>query len=238
MGNIKLRRIANKVTYRMQILNAGGKILLIFFLSAVIFCLYSYNTNIKPVLYELGSSRASLVGQNVINNAIENVFSKNDALSNDILSIKTDSQGKITAVIPDLKEINNLKAKIAIEINKEFEKNDNSRISIPIGTLTGIPYLSNLGPRITFNLKPYGKAQIDFKTIFTQAGINQTKHEISVNVKLTTALLVANKQTTSAKVETTVPVSETLVVGDVPQNYTYFLTDDNNKRDDAVNMLD
>ncbi len=222
----------------MRIFNVGGKILFLTILIFVIFCLYSYNMNIKPILYELGTSRAASVGQNVINTAIENVLSKNDALENDILNIEKDSQGKITAVIPDLKEMNKLKAKIAIEINEQMKKTTNSRISIPIGSLTGIPYLSNLGPRVNFNLIPYGKTQIDFKTSFTQAGINQTRHEVTVNVKLSTALLIANKQTTSTKIETTVPVSETVVIGDVPQSYTNFVTDEEHHREDAVNMLD
>lgn len=222
----------------MRIFNVGGKILFLAILIFIIFCLYSYNMNIKPILYELGTSRAASVGQNVINTAIENVLSKNDALENDILNIEKDSQGKITAVIPDLKEMNKLKAKIAIEINEQMKKTTNSRISIPIGSLTGIPYLSNLGPRVNFNLIPYGKTQIDFKTSFTQAGINQTRHEVTVNVKLSTALLIANKQTTSTKIETTVPVSETVVIGDVPQSYTNFVTDEEHHREDAVNMLD
>lgn len=238
MGNINFRRMSNRLSYKMRIFNVGGKILFLAILIFIIFCLYSYNMNIKPILYELGTSRAASVGQNVINTAIENVLSKNDALENDILNIEKDSQGKITAVIPDLKEMNKLKAKIAIEINEQMKKTTNSRISIPIGSLTGIPYLSNLGPRVNFNLIPYGKTQIDFKTSFTQAGINQTRHEVTVNVKLSTALLIANKQTTSTKIETTVPVSETVVIGDVPQSYTNFVTDEEHHREDAVNMLD
>ncbi len=238
MSNLNLRRFSNKLSYKLKILNAGGKILFFVFFGFIIFFIYTYNMNIKPVLYELGSSRAALVGQNVINTAVESVFSKNDALGNDIITIEKDSQGKITAVIPDLKEMNKLKAKIAIEINEEMKKTTNSRISIPIGTLSGVPYLSNLGPRINFNLIPYGRTQIDFNTSFTQAGINQTRHEISVNVKLTTALLIANRQTTSTKIETSVPVCETIVIGDIPQSYTNFVTDEEHHRDDAVNMLD
>ncbi len=238
MSALKMRRISNKLSYKMGFLNLGGKILFITVASFFIFCLYSYNTNIKPLLNELGTSRASSVGQNVINNSVENVFSKNDALGNDILNIEKDANGKITAVIPDLKEMNRLKAKIAIEIDNELKKTQNSKISVPIGSLTGLPYFSNLGPRVVFNLIPYGKTQIDFKTSFTQAGINQTRHEISVEVTLTVALLIAQKQTTSTKVTTTVPVSETVVIGDVPQSYTNFVTDEENHRDDAVNMLD
>ena len=64
----------------MRIFNVGGKILFLAILIFIIFCLYSYNMNIKPILYELGTSRAASVGQNVINTAIENVLSKNDAL--------------------------------------------------------------------------------------------------------------------------------------------------------------
>ena len=85
---------------------------------------------------------------------------------------------------------------------------------------------------------PFGKIHVDFETRFMEAGINQTRHEINVTVALDVALLMSNRQTTTAKIETTVPVSETVIVGDVPDSYTNFITDEQHARDDAVNMLD
>ena len=233
-----MRRFSNKLSYKFRIFNIGGKIIFfVLFFSLIVF-LYIYNVNIKPLLNELGASRASYIGQNVINKSVENVFSKNDAISNDILNIEKDSNGKITAVIPDLNEMNRLKAKIAVEISEQMKKTQNSKITVPLGNITGNPYLSNIGPRIAFNLVPYGKTQIDFKTSFTEAGINQIRHEISVQVTLTVSLLIAKKQTATTAISTTIPVCETIVIGDVPESYTNFVTDEQHHRDDAVNMLD
>ena len=223
---------------KFKIINLGGKIIFFLFFTFFIILLYSYNNNLKPMLNELGSSRASYIGQNVINKAVENVFSKNDALENDILTTEKDKDGKITAVIPDLKKINNLKSKIAVEISEQMKRTENSKITVPVGNLTGIPYFSNLGPRITFNLIPYGKTRIDFKTTFTEAGINQIRHEICVEIELNVSLLIGEKQTASTKITTSIPVAETIIIGEVPDTYTNFVTDDENKRDDAVNMLD
>ena len=59
-----------------------------------------------------------------------------------------------------------------------------------------------------------------------------------IEIELNVSLLIGEKQTTSTKITTSIPVAETIIIGEVPDTYTNFVTDDENKRDDAVNMLD
>lgn len=238
MANIKLRRFSDKFSYHLYITRFWGKIFLLLLLFLLLYAFFMYNTNLKPVLNQLGSSKASRIGQNVVNKTIEEIFSQFDAKSLDIIKIEKDSQGKIAAIIPDITLMNSLKAQISSRINDNLSKESNSVISVPLGTASGITYFSGLGPRIKFSMMPYGKIHVDFKTQFMEAGINQTRHEISVSVSLDVALMLSNRQTATAKIETTVPVSETVIVGDVPDSYTNFVTDEENVREDAVNMLD
>lgn len=238
MNNVKLRRFINKTAYRSYVSGFKIKLFLFVIFAFLVYAFFMYNNNLKPVLNQLGSSRASKIGQNVVNETIEEIFSNTDAKKLDIIKTKTDENGKISAIIPDIALMNNLKAQISSQINENLSKQKNSVISVPLGTASGISYLSGLGPKINFNMLPYGKIHVDFTTDFKQAGINQTKHEINVTVSLDVALLLSNRQTATAKIKTTVPVSETVIVGDVPESYTNFVTDEEKARDDAVNMLD
>ena len=238
MGNLKLRRFSDKFSYRLYITRFWGKIFLLILFLFFLYAFFMYNNNLKPVLTKLGSSKASMLGQSVVNKTVEDIFSEFDAKSLDIIKIEKDSNGKISAVIPDISLMNSLKAQISSQISDNLSKETNSVIYVPLGTASGIPYFSGLGPKIKFNMIPYGKIHVDFETRFMEAGINQTRHEINVTVALDVALLMSNRQTTTAKIETTVPVSETVIVGDVPDSYTNFITDEQHARDDAVNMLD
>jgi hypothetical protein len=59
---------------------------------------------------------------------------------------------------------------------------------------------------------------------FDQAGINQTRHLVYFNVdsKIKIAVPFINEE---IKVSTTVPIAETIIVGEVPDTYVNFIND-------------
>lgn len=55
------------------------------------------------------------------------------------------------------------------------------------------------------------------------AGINQTRHQILLHVDVYTGILLPGF-TASTKVSNEIAVAETVIVGSVPETYTYFST--------------
>lgn len=236
--NVFFRRTSNRIGYRMNKKKAGGKFIFIIFITAVVLIAYTYNFVFVPMLSQLGNARASQVGQYVVNQAINEVIDNNDKAKTSLITTEKDNDGKITAVSPDVTLMNNLKSEIAITVSRKINETTNSKIRVPLGNISGISILSNVGPRVTFNLVPYGKTDVDFVTTFTEAGINQTRHRVDVKVVLNVALLLANKAISSTKIETTVPISETIIVGDVPSSYTNLETKEEDVRDTVLNTLE
>ena len=60
-----------------------------------------------------------------------------------------------------------------------------------------------------------------FSSRFTAAGINQTLHQIRVELRVRVRVLVPGGLATG-EVNARLPVAETLIVGRVPDSYTYF----------------
>ena len=59
---------------------------------------------------------------------------------------------------------------------------------------------------------------MDFKTDFESSGINQTRHKIYLEAKTQVKVIVP--LTTSIKeVKAQIPISETVIIGDVPNSY-------------------
>ena len=67
---------------------------------------------------------------------------------------------------------------------------------------------------------------------FSAAGINQTRHQILLSVDVYTSILRPGF-TASTKVSNEIAVAETVIVGSVPETYTYFSTTPDELEDTA-----
>ena len=80
--------------------------------------------------------------------------------------------------------MNLLKARISEEIQDKINKLDTDAISIPVGSMLNNELTAGRGPRIPLKLVTVGAMEMDFWGNFTAAGINQTKHDVHLNIKL------------------------------------------------------
>ena len=125
---------------------------------------------------------------------------------------------KITALKTNIGEVNRLKTDILNIINDEILALDNSDIGIPLGSLFLPELLSGRGPSIPVHILSIRNSDANFHSRFTQAGINQTLHQVTMEVSIDVAVLVLG-QTTSFTMESEVVVAETVIVGDVPNTF-------------------
>ena len=75
-------------------------------------------------------------------------------------------------------------------------------------------------------MESVGSSSARFENQFTSAGINQTNHRILLHIDVSVSILLPGF-TAATKVSNTVTVAETVIVGGVPQTYTYFGTEPN-----------
>ena len=98
-----------------------------------------------------------------------------------------------------------------------------SLTKVIIGTLTGSPLLAGRGPCLRVRMQSVGTATARFDNQFSSAGINQTRHRIILDVDVHVSILLPGL-TTYTKVSNEISVAETVIVGGVPETYTYFST--------------
>lgn len=95
---------------------------------------------------------------------------------------------------------------------------DKAEVTIPFGALLGSQLFSGMGPMIRVQLVPMGYALVDFESSFFDAGINQTKHQIDIVVNASFGMILATGNN-NIEVKTSIPVAQTIIVGDVPNSY-------------------
>lgn len=74
--------------------------------------------------------------------------------------------------------------------------------------------LSGKGPRVHFEILPVGTVKTGFVTEFESAGINQTRHKISLEATASVRIVVPSGART-VSVTTTALMAESILVGDV-----------------------
>ena len=153
--------------------------------------------------------------------AVNKVITK--AVSNQLKGsadyIEIDREGDtITSIRANTSEINELKNSITNDINTALENISNDTLDIPIGTLSGVVFLSNVGPDIPLQLNHIGAVDVDLKSELTSAGINQTRHRIYLSINTKVKVIMPGYHN-DVPVNSEYLVSETIIVGKVPDTY-------------------
>jgi len=136
----------------------------------------------------------------------------------DLVNIYRSSDGKIESLTLNTQKVNKLKSDIALKTLQHLNSKERAEISVPIGNFLGTEFLTGMGPEMKFTIIPCNIANIDFESTFTQAGINQVRHSISVRVDVNIgALLPRFEEMTS--LSSSALVTEAVIIGDVPDTY-------------------
>ena len=190
----------------------------------------------RPLLESLATTRVSNTVNRIIFEAVNEAIQNGDISYERLISLEKDSEGKITAVHSNMAAFNRLQAQILDIILAKIDQVSARELSIPIGTLTGSALLAGRGPRIRVRMESVGSSTARFNNQFESADINQTKHQIILEVEVSVAILLPGF-TTVTKVSTAVTVAETVIVGAVPDTYTYFSTTPDTYEEDLKDYI-
>ena len=172
----------------------------------------------QDVIRDLARTQVMNTTSDLTNDAIAKQMADGDIQYDRIVYFEKDLEGRITALKTNMSEINRLKTDILNIINDEILALDTSDIGIPLGSLILPELLSGKGPAVPLHILSIRNSDAVFSSAFSQAGINQTLHQITMEVSVDVAVLVLAR-TENFTVNSEVVVAETVIVGDVPQTY-------------------
>lgn len=179
---------------------------------------------LRPIMDSMATARVS----NVIHKAVAEAVSETIATGRydytDLIRLEKDDGGKITALTSNMIQFNQLQIDVSENVMKKVGSVSSSELSIPVGSLTGVALLAGRGPDVHIKVLSVGSPTAEFENRFTDAGINQTKHQILLNVDVNVQMLMPG-YTRTITVSSTLSVAETVIVGSVPETYTYFHSD-------------
>ena len=176
-----------------------------------------------PILTSMATARVSNTVNRIVVAAVDEAIQGGEIDYSVLVSFEKDAEGKVTALKSNMAAFNRLQSRIADDILLRLSEVSTTELSIPLGTLTGSSLLAGRGPALKIKMQSVGSTTASFRNTFSAAGINQTRHQIMLDVDVHMSILLPGFRT-STKVTNEITVAETIIVGSVPQTYTYFST--------------
>lgn len=175
---------------------------------------------LRPQIQEWSQARARYLASRVINEAISQEMEENREEYRELVRFEKDQFGQILAVQTDIVTINHMKARIVSRISEKLNDTDISVLRIPIGNALGGDFFYGRGPLASVRIIPLGSANADFISVFTNAGINQTRHQVIIEAAVELSVLVPGSESV-VTVSSQISVAETVLIGNVPESYAY-----------------
>lgn len=189
-------------------------LLLVFAAALLLWFRYRYNGAIRS----LAETQVRNATSDLINDAIDMQIELGNIQYDRIVYFEKNLDGQITALKTNMAEVNRLKTAILNLVNDEILAMDTSEISIPLGSLAIPELFSGRGPGIPVQVISIRNSDGSFSSSFTEAGINQTLHQLTMEVLVDVSVLVLGKAE-EFTVSSHVVVAETVIVGQVPNTF-------------------
>ncbi len=171
-----------------------------------------------PLVRDMAVTRVTNKTSNLINDAIDEQLRRGAVDYGSMVLLEKDAEGGVTALKTNISEINRLKTEILDVVNREIMQLDVEQIGVPIGNLLFPALLSGRGPLLPVKILSVRSSDASFQNQFSQAGINQTLHQIVMTVTIEMTI-VTPAGTELVDASSQVVVAETVIVGSVPNSY-------------------
>lgn len=171
-----------------------------------------------PVVLSLAETQVINTTSDLINDAILEQITNGNIQYDRIVYFEKDLNGRITALKTNMAEVNRLKTDILNIINDEILAQDTTHLGVSLGSLVLPEFFSQKGPQMPIKILAIRNSDATFQSYFSEAGINQTLQQLTMDVIVDVTILVLG-QTETFSVSSQVVVAETIIVGDVPQTY-------------------
>lgn len=176
---------------------------------------------IRPNLCAICESETKQYATQVLSGAISQMLKKQSYRYDDFATLVYDADGNITAVETLSNQVNQLQSDLLCAVQAELDACRDAKLEVSLGTATGVWLFAGRGPHVSVRLMPIGNASVQLISKLESAGVNQTCHTICADVTAEIRAAIPFSET-STTVQFSYLISETILVGDVPNSYLEF----------------
>lgn len=170
-----------------------------------------------PVVINNTDAQLRAFATKSINYAVADTMNQNVSYG-DIITVIKDGNNDVSYIESNSVRINVLSKGMSKVVMSNFLELSKRPVKIALGSFSGIAIFSGVGPKLAFEVNPYGEVLCSFRSNFESAGINQTYHKLYliISLKVNVVFPFQKLQVDSAS---EVLLCETLIIGKIPEVY-------------------
>lgn len=181
---------------------------------------YICNKTLTPAIISATEVESKIMATEIINKCIVEECTKNFKYD-EIIKYEKDSEGNVILLKADTLKMNEIACKVALKASDELKQIGEKGIKIPLSYIFKNNIISRLGPDLNIKINPVGYVEAKYISVFESGGINQTRHKIYIRVN-TKVKVMLPLTSNIVEVSNEVPISETIIVGKVPETALQF----------------
>lgn len=177
-----------------------------------------FSDHLRPMVETVAKSQATNLISVTVSQVVEQCMSQQGLSYDDLMEMHQQEENGPITVTGRTTVIQQLRDDITQTLVEQLEDLDSGQLGVPLGNLTGWMLFSGLGPKLRVTIDSVGDVVTQVYNQFDSAGINQTHHQVLMDVSVTVHLFIPG-EITSVTVDTTVCLAETIFLGTVPNSY-------------------
>ncbi len=187
--------------------------------------LFWANSRLFPLIEELAEDGAIREMEALMAKALEAELDRSPAMAYGLVTLTYKQDGTVASLETNTAKILALRTKLLLSVIRGLSPSSLA-VEIPYSAITGLNFLGD-EQGMTVKIRMSKDISADFYSVFTEQGINQTRHSLVFTLRIGVSLLIPS-HTVYTEVEEQYVLSETLLLGAVPDAYTkiHRLTDD------------
>jgi sporulation protein YunB len=192
-----------------------GVLILFVLIGCVIWGIRSLEINLRPALAQAAQVKSRQLAIHLLHETVRSHL-RQQAPQEDWLLWRYDRRGRISAMQLNPRLVASVTEDLLHWSSLGMSKLRTIRTSVPLGQALQSPLLTALGPRVPMTLEPAGTTEVQILTRMKPAGINMVMVEVYARIDADVTVLVPF-QAAKAHVTTEIPLTVSMIVGDVPQ---------------------
>ena len=188
-------------------------------LTAIGGCILFVEENLTRMVLSLAQAQARSLAVRTLNEAAAELLSSGEITYDTLMHVTADESGRVRLIQANTPQMNRLAAKVSLMSQEKLQATRDQVVRVPLGSALGMTLLAGVGPNIEVHVLPVGSVQAAFHTDFQTAGINQTRHRVTLQLTAQVQLVIPTG-TKTVEASTQVAMAESIIVGEVPDTFT------------------
>ncbi len=192
-------------------------VIALFILAVLIVLVVLFHANATRVLKSVAEANMRSITTVAVNDAIYYTLS-DEMRYEDLITVHRGPQGEIDAITSDALQINRIARDTAYMSQQNLQTMSESGVDVPLGAFFGVEAWAGFGPKIHMKIIPISNVSCRFVSKFEEAGINQTKHSVYLEIVADISIIMPSGSSNFASL-TEVLICESVLVGKIPDTY-------------------